>query len=223
MNKSLIKVIIGVIAVVSLVLLSTSSDIKGVFIEKNSFKAGSLQLEALPGIHTVNTISPYRWEPGKTLKGEVKGFLDNKGAIDSVVSVQISAYFTDSNGNKMTINPEDYVDIHYVNVDDNGYFEDFDAATVERKVFYYSKLAGPLENLPVIIDSVYFKEDVDIDAVCNPTFENGEYNGNCKTDDLIFNLYVYYGNVQAKYGLQAAKSAWGVDLCQVTNNMHELC
>ena len=178
---------------------------------------------------------------GKAYPEEIS--VENTGNIDEYVRVTIYKYWTDPDGNKVFesgskgtstqgLSPE-LIKLNLTNTD--VWIKDEDASTEERMVFYYSKMLGKqkdatsrdtLEVKAASTESVPLSDTITIDpsvadkvTQTKTTDENGyttittEYD----YDGWQFCLEAEVDAVQSHNIVDAAKSAWGVDLKLLDN------
>ena len=153
------------------------------------------------GIHAIpvpiadNPFDGIVWKPGEVIYGEIKVHLEPQEEfgnnpsdyINSYVRIIVYKYLKDEDGNKIT-NDEllDSINLNFININDGAYVEDLECATSERRCFFYMPVVQPFEELPAIVDYISFDKDIDISSICNPTYEDGEYRGNCKSTNKIY-------------------------------------
>lgn len=178
---------------------------------------------------------------GKTYPEEIS--VENTGNIDEYVRVTLYRYWTDPEGNKV-FEPNtkgsstqglapSLIDLNLVN--ENVWLLDKDASTEERLVFYYAKMLGKQDSST----SVETLETKDADSVSLPLCDSITIDKSIadkvtqtktKVDDthtVISTKYDYDGwkfcleaevdAVQNHNIVDAAKSAWGVDLKLLDN------
>jgi len=178
---------------------------------------------------------------GKTYPEEIS--VENTGNIDEYVRVTLYRYWTDPEGNKVFepntkgsstqgLSPA-LIDLNLVN--ENVWLLDKDASTEERLVFYYARMLGKQDSST----SVETLETKDADSVSLPLCDSITIDKSIadkvtqtktKVDDahtVISTKYDYDGwqfcleaevdAVQNHNIVDAAKSAWGVDLKLLDN------
>lgn len=121
----------------------------------------------------------------------------NEGeGIDEYVRVTVYRYWTNGNGKAVNLNP-DYIELNFLT--GNGWEEDTEASTAERKVFYYK------DKLPVGDETAPFADKITINKAVATEISNGKYS----YDDVSFHVKVTVDAVQTHNGTEAMKSAWG--------------
>ena len=151
---------------------------------------------------------PEDYIPGEEYETSVK--VKNTGEIAEYVRVVVYRYWTDSNGNKDTsLDPEMIV----LDLGGDGWVLDEDAHTAERDILYYSK---PLESgeekseTSSVISSV--KVDTEVMNKVTITEKDGVITKTYAYNDKNFVIEIEVDSIQEHNYVDAAKSAWGVDI-----------
>ena len=151
---------------------------------------------------------PEDYIPGEEYETSVK--VKNTGEIAEYVRVVVYRYWTDSNGNKDTsLDPEMIV----LGLGGDGWVLDEDAHTAERDILYYSK---PLESEEEKSETSSVTSSVKVDTeVMNKvtiTEKDGMITKTYAYNDKNFVVEIEVDSIQEHNYVDAAKSAWGVDI-----------
>lgn len=135
-----------------------------------------------------------------------------QGQIAEYVRVSVSKYWEDKDGNKITTVSPDLINVVYEA--NNGWFEDTNAASTERRIFYYDSLLQPGETTKALTKSVAVDPSILSNVTEETTTENGvttivtkfDYNG----VRLCLEATAYA--VQEHNAEDAIHSAWGTNV-----------
>lgn len=145
----------------------------------------------------------------------------NSGTIDSYVRVTVYRYFLDPNGEKTRKISPDLIKLHFVNVvgtnGENCFVEDLSAKTVERNVFYYTKLLKSGEETPLFADTILI--DGSLATYVNTKVEKGVVSSYYDFDGYKFIVEAHVDSVQDHNAEAAILSAWGKDVCIVNGTL----
>lgn len=132
----------------------------------------------------------------------------NSGVIPVYVRAVVYRYWTNAEGKKQpTLNPA-YIDLGFTG---GKWVKDEKESTEERSVWYYTlpvEAGAPTENF---VDSIRIDPVVNSKVSVNDTSEY-VYN------DMTFQLEVEVDAVQAEYGEDAIKSAWGCENVSISGD-----
>lgn len=162
---------------------------------------------------------------GKTYKEELKvkncggNLSDKDSGIDQYVRVIVHKRWlkVDKDGNATELadtelNP-DYIDLNFVNINENCWIEDTSQATKEQRVFYYHHILKSGEESELFADTIRIAPEV-VKEVETQTSKKDD--GTIVTtyiyDDYKFEIYAEVDAVQTHNAKDAILSAWGVDV-----------
>ena len=147
--------------------------------------------------------------------------IKNTGDIPQYARVTVYKYWLDANGAKAYDMNSDWIDIHFVSDNGNGWVKDAAAETVERTVLYYDKLLAPQEESTEFMDTISVAHDV-VYHVTQTTSTSGGVTTITTTfdyDGCKLCLMVMVDAVQTHNAAEAIKSAWGQDPAAVGINL----
>ena len=137
----------------------------------------------------------------------------NSGSIAEYVRVTVNKYWEDENGNKVTTVSPDFIKLTQAN--NNDWFVDTDATTLERTVYYYKYLLQPGDTTSAVTDKLSIDS-----AIGNKVTQTETKNEDGTT--TIVTKYDYNGTrfcleatayaVQEHNVEDAIHSAWGTNV-----------
>lgn len=162
---------------------------------------------------------------GKTYKEELKvkncggNLSDRNSGIDQYVRVIVHKRWLkiDEDGNATALADReldpDFIDLNFVNINDECWIEDTSQATKEQRVFYYHYILKSGEESELFTDTIRIDPEV-VTEVKTETSVNDD--GSIVTsyiyDDYKFEIYAEVDAVQTHNAKEAILSAWGVDV-----------
>lgn len=162
---------------------------------------------------------------GKTYKEELKvkncggNLSDQNAGIDQYVRVIVHKRWlkVDEDGSvselaDTTLNP-DFIDLNFVNINDDYWIEDISQATKEQRVFYYHHILKANEESELFANTIRIDPAI-VKEVKTETTEadDGTIITTYLYDDYKFEIYVEVDAVQTHNAKEAILSAWGVDV-----------
>lgn len=152
--------------------------------------------------------------PGKKYQEALS--VKNSGNIDTYVRVIVKTSWRDKEGNDVPVTTLDpsLIELHYL--EENGWVEDKDAATAERRVFYLNRVLAAEEEV-AFTDTVRIRPEIrDKMTKTVETTETGTtYTYEYEYDGYAFQVSAEVDAVQTHNAADAVKSAWGVDLSKL--------
>lgn len=140
----------------------------------------------------------------------------NSGNIDSYVRVTVRTSWRDKEGKDVPVTTLDpsLIDIHFL--EDNGWVEDADAATAERRVLYLNRVLEAGETAD-FADSIRIKPEIrnKMTATTEVTDAGTTYTYVYEYDGYSFQVSAEVDAVQTHNAADAVKSAWGVDISKL--------
>ena len=137
---------------------------------------------------------------------ETYAAVKNTGEIEEYVRVVVYKYWTTNGEKDITLDPS------YITLLSNSskWIEDTSAQTKERSIFYYSEPLGSEEVTESFLDGILVSSDI---KKCATAVKDGnKITVTYDYDGKGIQLEIEADGVQAHNYLDAAKSAWGVDI-----------
>lgn len=136
----------------------------------------------------------------------------DEDGIDQFVRVTVRKYWVDENGNKEPALDSDWIKLGFVT--GNGWTIDSKATTEERTVLYYGSVLHPGEATSLFMDSITIDNEIITKVTQTTTQENGltTITTTFDYDGVQFVLVASADAIQTHNAVDAAKSAWGVNV-----------
>jgi hypothetical protein len=136
----------------------------------------------------------------------------DEDGIDQFVRVTVRKYWVDKDGNKEPALDSDWIKLGFVT--GNGWTIDPNATTEERTVLYYGSVLHPGEVTTPFMDSVTIDNEIITKVTQTTTQENGltTITTTFDYDGVQFVLVASADAIQTHNAVDAAKSAWGVNV-----------
>lgn len=148
--------------------------------------------------------------PGKKYQEVLS--VKNSGNIDTYVRAIVTVNWVDKDGKEVpqtTLDPE-LIELHFL--EENGWIEDKDSATKERRILYLNRALAPGEQVD-FADSLRIRPEIrnKMEMTTTETADGTTVNYVYEYDGYTFQVAAEVDAVQTHNAKDAIKSAWGVD------------